>query len=98
MSSDSPKRILIIGDDPAILERISLFLEDEDCLLTFAENAGEGLRLLEEAKFELIMMDHSMPGATGDELVAAIKSSEDAPVILITSHAETHVDVTRYEA
>ena len=45
--------------------------------------------MLEQGKFDLSIMDYSMPGMKGDELAAVIKQRlPHQPIIMITAYAE----------
>jgi CheY-like chemotaxis protein len=93
-------RVLVIDDEPTILELVEMFLEDPRYELTLAENGAVGLRHFESAPFDLVISDRVMPEMTGDELAAEIRSrAPEMPIILITGqHGGPHVDTTNFDA
>ncbi|WNO09257.1 response regulator [Teredinibacter sp. KSP-S5-2] len=82
--------ILIVEDNKDNQELATWILEDEGYSVTCADSAEEGLELLELRKFDLILMDVSLPGMSGKDATVKIKSSphlSDIPVIALTAHA-----------
>ena len=65
-------RILVVDDDPSILECFKLLLEHDGHTVQTARDGEAALALLAERKFELVFTDFSMPGMHGDKLVARI--------------------------
>ena len=63
------KRILLVDDDQAILDSTKQILEFEGYEVETAETAGEGLRLIESAFFNLAIFDIKLPDMEGTELL-----------------------------
>ena len=83
-------RILIIEDNKDNQELATWILEDEGYSVTCADTAEEGLELLEVEKFNLVLMDVSLPGMSGKDATRKIKASphlSHLPVIALTAHA-----------
>ena len=95
-------RVLVVDDEPSILEVIGIYLEDRGYRLTFANDGLEGLRQFESesGKFDIIISDRVMPAMTGDEMAAAIKSqAPQVPIILITGqHRGVPFDISPFSA
>jgi len=100
MSELPPKyRILVIDGEFPISSSITLCLEGKNFLLTSVENAGEGLRALEQQNFEVVICDQAMPHESTGALIAAIKSrTPPVPIILVTTQGGGAVDITPYDA
>ncbi len=82
--------ILVIEDNPDNRKLVTWILEDEDYQVTCAETAEEGLTLVEQAAFDLILMDISLPGIDGTEATRLIRQMPDLkhiPIIALTAHA-----------
>lgn len=81
------KTILIIDDEPIIIEFLQSILED-DYTLRGATNAFEGLALARAEVPDLILLDISMPEVDGYELCATLKKDQltrSIPIIFITA-------------
>src|ERR1017187_2471789 len=83
------RQILVVDDEPAVGEAIKMMLQFDGHEVQTANGSKEALSLLEQGKFDLIIMDYSMPGMKGDELAAVIKQRlPHQPIIMITAYAE----------
>jgi two-component system NtrC family sensor kinase len=79
--------ILIIDDEPSILELLSEVLTSRRHSVTTTTKAGEALELLSSTRFDCIFSDIKMPGMTGEEfyeLVRAIEPDLAERIIFIT--------------
>lgn len=93
-----PKRLLVVDDEPVILEVIALFLQGGGYRLTVADNGQEALRLFDAGTFDAVLTDRIMPEMNGDELAQEIKSRDPAtPILLISGHRWSAVDATRFD-
>ncbi len=82
--------IIIIEDDPGIRELVGIALADR-YHVTVADSIREGERLLTEKKFDLILLDVSLPDGDGFRLCAQIRNSTEnrkTPVIFLTGRTE----------
>ncbi len=83
-------KILLIDDDAAVLEVVSLMLASEGHAVLAAGSGREGLARLESGEaVDLVLTDLAMPHMTGWDVVRAVKTSWPAtPVGLITGTPE----------
>jgi two-component system, OmpR family, alkaline phosphatase synthesis response regulator PhoP len=83
------KRILIIEDDPDIVEAIRYNLEKEKVFsLLSARTGDEGLELAFQTKPHLIILDIGLPGMNGYEVCRMLRRYEetrDTPVLVLTA-------------
>ena len=78
------KRILIVEDDPGVLEVMAFVLERRHDVLT-AASAGEALDLLAREPIDLVVVDWLLPDASGADFVRAIRTIlPDLPVITMS--------------
>ena len=85
------KRLLIVDDDPQILNMLGDILEDAGYSLSFSANGEEALKKLEEEEFQLVISDVRMPGIDGFELLKAIKERFNSiKVILMTGYTDDY--------
>jgi len=88
MSGD---RILIVDDDPALLEALpeALHLRISDLDIDTCDSGHEALERIAETEYDALVVDIKMPGMDGLELLAEIrKVRPDTPTILITGHGD----------
>ena len=66
--------VLVVDDEPLILDLTSAMLEDLGCEVLSADNGAEALnRLAQDPRIGLLMTDVQMPGMSGYELVAKVR-------------------------
>lgn len=93
--------ILIVDDEPSILQSLSGLLADEGFDVITASNGYEALKTIDTESPDLVLLDIWMPGIDGIETLKEIKKSQAAlPVIIITGHGnvETAVKATKLGA
>ena len=80
-------KILLIDDDEWIRDSLSLFFEGEGCNLKALESAGEGLKILKNENYDIIIVDYRLPDMDGLEFFKRIQESHpNAFKILITAY------------
>ena len=85
----SPKRILVVDDEPFVCDTVKLLLAFDGHQVDTALSAKEALTKFAPGKFDVVITDYSMPEMKGDELGARIKAlAPNQPVVLITAYAE----------
>lgn len=81
--------IVAVDDDGLVLMNTTAMLEDLGHTVLEANSAHEALELLREAKVDLVITDHAMPGTTGLQLAKMIREDKpDLPILLATGYAE----------
>ncbi len=80
--------ILVVDDNPMNLNIFRGLLKATRVFVTTAESGEECLELLENSKFNVIFLDHMMPGMDGIETLAHIRERDkDIPVYALTANA-----------
>jgi two-component system nitrogen regulation response regulator NtrX len=93
--------LLIVDDEPSILQSLGGLLSDEGFEVTTAANGYEALKTIEVESPDLVLLDIWMPGIDGIETLKEIKrKSPNIQVIIITGHGtiETAVKATKLGA
>lgn len=84
-------KVLITDDHPVVRRGIRQILEDDEriSLIQEASNGKELFERLEEHLFDVILLDISLPGRSGLDLISQIKRTQQSIAILILSiHSE----------
>ena len=83
------ERILIIEDDDRIRHALRLMFEGEGFEVDVAPSAEEGLDAFTRHTPSLAIIDLMLPGASGFDACATIRSSSDIPVIIVSARDDT---------
>ncbi len=97
----SRPRVLVVEDEQSVLQAITRVLGEAGFDVSAAEDGARALRLLDEAPFDVVLSDISMPGLDGIALLNAVREHDlDVPVILMTGipGVESAADAMRYGA
>ncbi|MBA3028097.1 MAG: sigma-54-dependent Fis family transcriptional regulator [Desulfobacteraceae bacterium] len=79
--------LLVVDDEPFILQSLSGILSDEGFEVSTASNGYEALKFIEEESPDLVLLDIWMPGLDGIETLKEIKKNNPhIQVIIITGH------------
>jgi len=80
-------RILIVDDEPEILENLETILSDEGFEVDKASSGNEAVANFEAGAFGLVITDMRMPGLSGMEVLRHVKQvDKDVEVIVLTGH------------
>ena len=80
--------ILVVDDDDGIRNLVKQYLNENNFLVTTANNAEDAKNKIEVVQFDLIVLDIMMPGKSGLEFTQENKSSLNTPIILLTAKGE----------
>lgn len=85
------EKIAIIEDDIAIVQMYRMKFETEGYEVVTASNGEDGLKLVEEEKPDMVLLDLMMPKMTGDQMLEKLRQAEfgkDLPVVVLTNMGE----------
>jgi DNA-binding NtrC family response regulator len=81
------KNVLVIDDEPIILDSCRRILHDEGFEVNGAMNGREGLKKIEEDKYDAVLVDWKLPEIDGMEVLRIIKKNHpDIIVVMITGY------------
>lgn len=89
MEAIGGKRILVVDDDPDIVDYVCTFLEDSGYDVSSAGGAVPAISELEKAIFDLVIVDVLMPGRSGLDLLVTLRRDirwGDLPVVVLTGN------------
>jgi two-component system alkaline phosphatase synthesis response regulator PhoP len=81
-------KILIIDDEPSILNLVSAYLKPEGYEVYTAADGPSGLKAAKAYKPDLVVLDIMLPGMDGLELLSRLRRESDVYVILLTARTE----------
>lgn len=87
-------QIFLVEDDKAIAKNLVLLLRSEGFAVTCASTRTEALAALAENKFDLALVDISLPDGNGFTVCTEIKETQDIPVIFLTASGDEASVVT----
>ncbi len=94
MNDKGKNTLLIVDDDPYVLESISTLLKEYGYAVMMSQNAADAMKLVEKNSIDVVLTDIKMPQVTGIELLQNIHAfNQQVPVILMTAFAELDVAV-----
>jgi two-component system phosphate regulon response regulator PhoB len=92
MSASHPlPRVLVCDDEPVLRALVRASLEP-DYLVVDACDGDESLRLAQELRPDVIVLDMMMPGKSGLEVLTALRADPNlaaTPVVMLTARAQT---------
>jgi DNA-binding NarL/FixJ family response regulator len=86
-----PKRLLIVDDHPMMRSGLAALIDNEGDLKVCAQadNAGQAITAVSKQKFDLALVDISLPDKNGLELIKDIRAlSPELPVLVVSMHDE----------
>ncbi|MHC5540264.1 sigma-54-dependent transcriptional regulator [Singulisphaera rosea] len=96
---DQQIRVLVVDDDAPHAEAVAESLERVGYECVVATSGREGLRLIEEQSFDIIVTDLIMEGVGGLEVLAKSKRElPDAEVVILTGHSTVKTAVTAMQS
>ncbi|MGH9941234.1 MAG: response regulator transcription factor [Pyrinomonadaceae bacterium] len=96
-----PKRLLVVEDEPSLLQAIAVCLRGESYEVTTARNGTEALRRLAETLPDLMISDIRMPGMDGYTLARQLRSAYRTaliPIIFLTAKDDTTSRIDGFRA
>lgn len=88
------KRIFLVEDDKAIIKNLVRLLGSEGFAVSHASSQREAISMLAENKYDLALVDISLPDGNGFTVCTEIKQTQDIPVIFLTASGEEASVVT----
>ena len=90
------EKILLIEDEDRMREIITDYFKDKGSEVISTCNGLEGLSILEEEEFDLILLDVMMPGIDGFTVCKEIRKKSELPIIFITAKSDEEDQLYAY--
>ncbi|MFT4007107.1 MAG: response regulator transcription factor [Lacrimispora sp.] len=82
------RNVLVVDDEPKILEVVCLLLESKGFHAIPAENGRKALEIFETENISLIILDLMMPDISGEEVCRTVRRRSRVPIIMLTAKVE----------
>ena len=89
--------IMVVDDDDGIRNLVKKYLNENNFLVTTANNAEDAEEKIKVIKFDLIVLDIMMPGESGLDFISKNKDKYNTPIILLTAKGEANERVEGLE-
>ena len=88
----SKNRVLIVDDQPGMVETLADILKDRGCMVTLASDGYQAVKQVDQHPVDLVLMDVVMPGMNGLDTYRAIKHLRpQTPVVMMTGYKLDHL-------
>ena len=87
----SAKKILVVDDEPDLVELVSYNLKKEGFKVSISPDGEDALEKIRKGAFDLVILDLMLPGIQGVELCRMLRSNpktESIPIIMLTARGE----------
>lgn len=90
--------LLLVEDDDGIRLSLELALEDEGHRVTGVATAEAGLARWAAEPCDTVLVDLTLPGMDGYDLIRALRRTSDVPIVVVSARDDTHDIVAALEA
>ncbi|MBM7865405.1 response regulator [Heliobacterium gestii] len=80
--------ILVVDDEPKILDMVSAFLEAEGYRVLQATDGSQALHMVSEQSPQLVLLDWMLPGKSGLAICREIRAQSKIPIIMLTARVD----------
>ena len=88
------EKIFLVEDDKTISKNLILLLRSEGFTVSHASTQGEAVQMLAAGKFDMALVDISLPDGNGFAVCTEIKQTQGIPVIFLTASGDEASVVT----
>jgi len=89
---------LLVEDDAAISEALTLALADEDIAVLWADSGERALQLIAQSSVDVVLLDLMLPGVDGLTVCRTLREQGDIPIIITTARTDTADVISGLEA
>ena len=80
-----PTKILVIDDDAAVTDLLSLLLKSQGFEVNATNNSSDGLTMIREKQPDLVVLDLMMPEIDGWEVCRSVREFSQIPIIILSA-------------
>ena len=82
------KRILVVDDEPKIVEVVEAYLKREGFDVLTAMDGEKALKIFKDELIHLVVLDLMLPKISGEEVCKRIRATSAVPIIMLTAKVE----------
>lgn len=82
------KKVLIVEDDPAIVDLLEIHIKDLNCEVMKAYDGEKGVEYALKHQPDLIILDVTMPKLDGFQVCQQIRAKQNTPILMLTAKSE----------
>lgn len=83
------KKVILIEDEVKLARFVELELRYEGYDVTVCHDGREGLQMVTDGNYDMILLDLMLPGLTGIEICRHVRKFSNVPIIMLTAKDET---------
>ena len=83
------KKVILIEDEVKLARFVELELRYEEYDVTVCHDGREGLQMVTDGNYDMILLDLMLPGLTGIEICRRVRNFSNVPIIMLTAKDET---------
>ena len=83
------KQVILIEDEVKLARFVELELRYEGYDVTVCHDGREGLQMVTDGNYDMILLDLMLPGLTGIEICRRVRKFSNVPIIMLTAKDET---------
>lgn len=80
-----PIKLLVIDDDAAVTDLLTLLLKSQGFDVMATNNSAEGLNLIREKQPDMVVLDLMMPEMDGWEVCKTVRTFSQVPIIILSA-------------
>lgn len=86
--TEKQRRVLVVDDEPKIVEVLSRYLEDEGFSVKAIHDGATAVKEALAEPYDAILLDLNLPHVSGVEIFKAIRKNSDVPILMVTARDE----------
>ncbi len=79
------KTVLVVDDEPNILEPVGAYLEKQEYKVLTAERGQDALALVKRGGIDIVLLDLMLPDISGEDICRKIRQTSHLPIIMLTA-------------
>ncbi len=90
MTNEPPKRVLVVDDEPSVLQAAEMSLEFYGFEVVACNSGKRAIEVFTAGHFDVVVTDYAMPEMRGDQFVKRIRELDPACcIVMMTAYSES---------